>query len=850
MPRYVFLVFCSAILGLVLPGSDCWAKIVNVPGDQPTIQKGIDFATNGDTVEVSPGSYSENINFNGKLITVTSTSGSKVTIIDGHKAGPVVTFSSKETPSAILSGFTITNGSGVNGGGIFIQLSSPTISGNIITNNEGCGGGGIGVLYSSPIIKNNLISNNVRSVCTGSNGGGIQMISPGSAQILSNVISNNSCTAGDGGGIWVLAGTKNLLIGNNLITGNAVSGVHSTGPDAAGGGVDIDNGTLVQNLIVNNTADIGGGVYFAPNTAGSSSPGATLVNNTIAANIATQAHGSAVYADFSDAAADLFNNLLIGSAGQSAVFCNNSSSVQPIFQNNDAFSAGASPFEGGCAGEVGKSGNISEEPTFVNAALENFRFLAGSPGIDVGLNSAPDLSATDLDGLLRIVDGSGKKTFIIDMGAYEFQPVTVTPTSLSFGKQVLGSHTNREVTLTNHQSSALSVSTITAGGDFSATNSCPSSVQAGTSCAISVDFVPTAIGPRSATLTINDSDTNGPRKVPLSGIGELHGTPTISNIPGTILVGSTFNIVGTDFTAGSKVNFFVSTAGGPVNAGPLTPIAQTTVLLTVAVPDSVTLGQGFASVEVVNTDTGYQVSNPAYALLQGAVSAGIPTLKTINGTGLAATSSNPDYAINNAESVVPQGMPVQLGGTGFDVVNGVAVDLFCACPVGKVGPFFLNPGSPGLSPTSITFTLPATGANAPSTGPGSFLVSNAGASKTYGKKSNAVSVPIGARITVTSVSELPAIPGRAASITVTGTGFSNLTVINFFNAQADAVVNLGGLKADGTPVIPIFFVNDTTFTLVVPPKAVPGPSYVEALNPPFLPFTATGTDPGGSFVLK
>ena len=35
-------------------------------------------------------------------------------------------------------------------------------------------------------------------------------------------------------------------------------------------------------------------------------------------------------------------------------------------------------------------------------------------------------------------------------------------------------------------------------------------------------------------------------------------------------------------------------------------------------------------------------------------------------------------------------------------------------------------------------------------------------------------------------------------LTVNGAQFSTLTVINFFNAQAGEVVNLGGLKSDGT----------------------------------------------------
>ena len=94
--------------------------------------------------------------------------------------------------------------------------------------------------------------------------------------------------------------------------------------------------------------------------------------------------------------------------------------------------------------------------------------------------------------------------------------------------------------------------------------------------------------------------------------------------------------------------------------------------------------------------------------------------------------------------MVPQGSVVRLGGAGFDTVNGVAIDLFCACPAGKVGPFFLNPGNAGLGSALLSFTLPAARhSNSPPTGPGSFVVSNKGAAGTYTLKSNAVSVPIG-----------------------------------------------------------------------------------------------------------
>jgi hypothetical protein len=83
---------------------------------------------------------------------------------------------------------------------------------------------------------------------------------------------------------------------------------------------------------------------------------------------------------------------------------------------------------------------------------------------------------------------------------------------------------------------------------------------------------------------------------------------------------------------------------------------------------------------------------------------------------------------------------VRLGGTAFDVINGVAVDLFTAG--GKLPTFFLNPGNPGLTATQISVFLPSRGLpNSPPTGPRSFVVSNAGAGRAFAKKSNAVSVP-------------------------------------------------------------------------------------------------------------
>jgi hypothetical protein len=204
------------------------------------------------------------------------------------------------------------------------------------------------------------------------------------------------------------------------------------------------------------------------------------------------------------------------------------------------------------------------------------------------------------------------------------------------------------------------------------------------------------------------------------------------------------------------------------------------------------------------------------------------------------TSKDPNFATANVETTLLQGDPVVINGTGFDVKNGVAVDVFCACPGGKLPTKFLNTGNPNLKSDSITFALPASTA----TGPGSVEVSNAGSGHGYGAKSDAVSVPIGARILVTKVTQ------TGGTLTVDGAGFSTLTVINFFNAQAEGTVNLGGLTAAGAAKIPITLINSTRFTFTEPKGATPGPAFVQALNPPFVPFTSSGNDPCGAFALR
>jgi hypothetical protein len=102
--------------------------------------------------------------------------------------------------------------------------------------------------------------------------------------------------------------------------------------------------------------------------------------------------------------------------------------------------------------------------------------------------------------------------------------VKLVPSSLTFAVQRVGTTSSaRDVTVTNTSSTPLSITEISLTGvdpaDFTETNGCGSSVAAGASCSISVEFKPTQTGTRSAICSIADNCGGSPQSVALSGSG-------------------------------------------------------------------------------------------------------------------------------------------------------------------------------------------------------------------------------------------------------------------------------------------------------------------------------------------
>ncbi|MBL7033051.1 MAG: DUF1565 domain-containing protein [Candidatus Delongbacteria bacterium] len=261
------------------------ATTIHVPDDQPTIQEGLNTATESDTVLVASGIYFENIVWpaiNGiKLIG----SGEEDCIIDGDSLASVIRFTwdlgGIIDTTTLISGFTIRKGRAHGsspddrGGGIRCSFASPSLLDLTIRDNYASdrGGGLYCETNSSATLTNVTITDNKAD-----EGGGIYFASNSNA-ILENVIISNNSAHSDGGGIYCDFSNLNLV--DVTISDNSA---HS---DGGGMRINYSSPSLSDVMISGNSATLGGGFYCS-----GSSPG--LESVTITGNSANN-YGGGIY---------------------------------------------------------------------------------------------------------------------------------------------------------------------------------------------------------------------------------------------------------------------------------------------------------------------------------------------------------------------------------------------------------------------------------------------------------------------------------------------------------------------------------------------------------------------------
>ena len=441
-----------------------------------TIQAAIDIAVTNDIVLVNNGVYATGGRVaNGALtnriaidkpITVLSVNGPAVTAIQGNKPiGLRAVRCAYVGTNATLSGFMLTSGAtyptGNNaergGGGAWCE-NSGVLSNCTLTGNSAAIGGG--VCYGT--LNDCTLSNNSATDAGGGTFGSILNIC---------TLVRNTANFEYGGGVYNSTLNNCTLIDNNAFYGGGAywsvlnnSTLISNSASYSGGGAfggSLSNCTLTYNrarwgsgchlgtlnnctLIRNWNADFGGGSHSAnlnnctliSNTAlyGGGAHDSTLSNCALTGNSAIYNGGGANRGTLNNCmlannsasfgggscSGTLHNCTLTGNSASTngggslsgmlnncIVYYNTAAVLHPNYDGSALNHSCTTPDPGG-------TGNITNDPQFVDAPAGNYRLSTDSPCIDRGANFYAQ-GATDLDGNPRIMNGG------VDMGAYECQ---------------------------------------------------------------------------------------------------------------------------------------------------------------------------------------------------------------------------------------------------------------------------------------------------------------------------------------------------------------------------------------------------------------------------------------------
>lgn len=203
----------------------------NGPENYTRIQDAINASSNGDTIYVFSGVYTENIVINKQIMIIGQNKNN--TIIDGNRSDDVVLITSDFVS---IGGFTIQN-SGIFFNtndydcGIDIKSNLNTVFDNIISNNL------LGIrmqgTYANNLSRNILTSNSYFS---------IQISSSYNNSIIFNNISNNPY------GLYINDSSNNNVISNNLISNNSNKGIQLFH--------ECVNNIIIENKIISNREGI------------------------------------------------------------------------------------------------------------------------------------------------------------------------------------------------------------------------------------------------------------------------------------------------------------------------------------------------------------------------------------------------------------------------------------------------------------------------------------------------------------------------------------------------------------------------------------------------------------------
>jgi trimeric autotransporter adhesin len=253
--------------------------------------------------------------------------------------------------------------------------------------------------------------------------------------------------------------------------------------------------------------------------------------------------------------------------------------------------------------------------------------------------------------------------------------VSVSVTTLSFGTISVGQKSAAQAAmLTNSGEAPLTLASLTLGGtsssDFALAGNCASgaTVAAGGTCTMQLTFAPTAVGARSATLTVASNAANGSPVVALSGSGVQYA---IAVNPASVALQSTVG------TMSASVQAVVTNSG----ASPITLSSITIAGPFVMQPGSNACGEGPMDLIPGQACSVYVAFMPATAgPATGEVTIASASLTVPTRIALTAQASAQDAAASNS-STAPSSSASSPGGSAAVAPS----NLGGGCTVGASG---------------------------------------------------------------------------------------------------------------------------------------------------------------------
>jgi M6 family metalloprotease-like protein len=246
-------------------------------------------------------------------------------------------------------------------------------------------------------------------------------------------------------------------------------------------------------------------VTFQPTSLGSHSAALTITDNAAGSPQSVSLSGTAAQPTVSLSPTSLtFASRAVGtSSAAQTVTLTNTSTVTLSIREIALAGASASQFAetSTCGGSL-------------NAGASCTISVAFRPTLAGGQNAS-----------LAVTDNAAGSPQSVSLRGTALQPtVSLSRATLIFASQaVKTSSAAQSVTLTNTSTLTLTIANVALTGananQFTEKSACGGSLNAGTSCTISVSFSPTSAGSKSASLTITDNAAGGSQSVALTGTG-------------------------------------------------------------------------------------------------------------------------------------------------------------------------------------------------------------------------------------------------------------------------------------------------------------------------------------------